>query len=34
MVSQMLPVGGVQKEENTEKTHAHTHRGHQKAFKT
>lgn len=31
MVSQMLPVGGVKKEENTEIAHAH--RGHQKAFK-
>lgn len=30
MVSQMLPVGGVKKEENTEVAHTRTHRGHQK----
>lgn len=33
MVSQMLPVEGVKKKENTEIAHARTHRGHQKAFK-
>lgn len=34
MFSQMLPVGGVRKEENTEIAQTHTHRGRQKAFKT
>lgn len=33
MVSQMLPVEGVKKKENTEIAHARTHRGHKKPLK-